>query len=106
MASYSELFDLKSNTDLRNKVAVAVQVSAQAIMIESPPVEKRARWAQRAIDNPIDEAVKVFALVLAANKDATVSQIESAADSAIQANVDAVVDGLIEAQATLPGGVV
>lgn len=96
MATYSELFGLQSSGDLRNRVAVAVIVAADAIRTETPPTNstQRLAWAEQAFLNPVGKSEQVLWAVLAANKDATVANIESASDAALQTNVDAVVDVL------------
>ena len=97
MATYEELFALQTNDALRQKVAVATIVAAQAKLAGTPSAAE-ATWAKEVIQYPIgDRARSVLNLVLAANKDVSVATIEGANDAAIQANVDAVIDGLIAA---------
>ena len=96
MATYTELFDLRNDSVLRNKIAVAVVVSAEGKLAGTPTAEEAA-WAVDVISNPDGTAKQVINLVLAANKDATPSAILAATDAAIQANVDAVIDGLVSA---------
>lgn len=97
MATYPELFGLQSSGDLRNRVAVAIIVAADAIRSESGATTNHANrlvWAEQAFSDPVAKSEQVLWAVLAANKDATVSNIENATDAALQANVDAVVDVL------------
>lgn len=94
MATYTELYDLRSNSELRNKVAVAVVVAAQAKLAGSPSAAEAA-WARGVSASPNHTAEAVINLILAANKDLTVSAITGATDTAIQSNVDAVIDGLV-----------
>ena len=94
MAEYKDLYDLRSNDGLRNKVAVATIIAAESLLAGSPTVDE-ASWAYRVISNPNGDATAILNLVLAANKDATVIGITGAGDVAIQSNVDAVVSGLI-----------
>lgn len=94
MATYQELFDLRSNSDLRNKVAVACVKKAQALLDGTPTTDQVA-WASSTLASPIAQADKIFAYVLAANSAATVAQITSATDAAIQTNVDTAADALI-----------
>ena len=100
MATYSELFELRNNTALRNKVAVAVTKKAQSILDSATPTANQVAWANAALSSPLDMATKLYFYVLAANSAATIGQITSAADAVIQSNVDAAADALI-AQAVL-----
>lgn len=94
MATYTELFELRSNSGLRNKVAVACAVKAQALIDGPSPTAAQLAWAQAAIRDPIAVADSLLNYVLAANKSATVAQITGATDAAIQTNVSAAVDKL------------
>ena len=96
MATYLELFDLQTNDGLRQKVAVAVAVAAQA-QLAGTPTQQQAIWAKDAVARPLEMAERVVILILAANSSATVAQITAATDTAIQTNVDNIVDGLIAA---------
>ena len=95
MATYEDLFNLKSNSDLRNKIAVACVKKAQTLLDGETPASDEVTWASNALNNPIGQADKIMNYVLAANSAATVSQITSATDAAIQTNVDDAVDALI-----------
>lgn len=95
MATYQEIFDLKSNNSLRNKIAVAVVIKAGVLIDKTPPSANDIAWANNAIHDPLAMAEKIMNYVLAANKSATVAQINAATDSAIQTNVDAAVDKLV-----------
>lgn len=94
MATYEEIFDLHSNSMLRNRIAVAVAVKAQGLIDAASPTAAHLTWARDALRNPTSKAVELMHYVLAANKSATVAQILSATDAAIQANVNAAVDKL------------
>ena len=95
MASYQELHILKNNSDLQEKVEVAVIVAADTIRTDATPPANQAErlaWAAQAMSNPKSVAKSMLWAVLAANKDVTVANITSATDAAIQTNVDAAVD--------------
>lgn len=94
MATYQELFALQSDDALRDKVYVATVIAAQTKLAGTPSAEEAA-WAVNVLGNPKAEGLKVLRLVLAANESASVAQIQGATDAAIQANVDAVIDGLV-----------
>ena len=103
MATYEELRGLFQEVSLRNKVEVAVceaaRIIASAEDSTDPPWDQtagahdlRIKWAVKAIQSTVSEAERVYKYVLAANKSATVAQIMSASDTAIQDNVNDVVD--------------
>lgn len=97
MATYSELYSLRHNASLRQKVIVAIAIAADTIRSEDPGVTNHANrltWAATAFSNPIGKVDQVWWAVLAANKAATVAAITGATDAAFQTNVDAVVDVL------------
>lgn len=95
MATYLEIFGLRSNSDLQEKVAVAVVKKAQALLDGATPTAAEVAWANAAIKDPVGEADSLLNYVLAANSAATVSAITGATDAAIQSNVDTAVDALI-----------
>lgn len=96
MATYTEIFGLRNNSDLMNKIVVAVAVKAQSLMTTgSVPTTAQITWANEAITNPVSKAESLFTYVLAANKSATTSQILSATDEVIQQQIDTAVDILI-----------
>ena len=95
MSTYAELYDLRSNSALRNKIAVAVVKKAQSLLDGGTPTSTEVAWASNAISNPNQQAEKIVNYVLAANSAASTATILSASDVAIQANVDSAVDALI-----------
>lgn len=94
MATYMELAGLRTDSDLQDKIAVACVIAAEA-KLSGTPTAAQAAWATGVLASPGGAAKSVINAVLAANKDAAASAILAATDAAIQANVDAVVDGLI-----------
>ena len=94
MATYEELYTLRGSSSLRNKIAVAVVIAAEE-KLSGTPTAAEASWARGVISSPNAWAKSVLNLVLAANKDASSAGILSATDAAIQANVDAIVAGII-----------
>lgn len=95
MATYAELYDLRSDSSLRNKVAVAVAIKAQSLLDGGSPTSAQVTWAGEALRNPVGKAGELLNYVLAANNDATAGQITSATDAAIQTNVNAAVDAIV-----------
>lgn len=98
MATYEELHELRTDDRLRQQVAVAVMIAAQA-KLSGTPTAGEAAWAKSVIGNPGGAGDTVVNLVLAANSGASVASITSATDATVQANVDGIVDGLIAAGA-------
>lgn len=96
MATYEELFDLGAkNSPLRNRVAVACIIAAEAIRVELDTVENHAErlvWAASVFSNPLTPAQRMLWALLAADSGLTVPELEGATDAAIQTRVDAAVD--------------
>ena len=96
MATYQEIYELlTTESALRNKIQVAVIIAAEAIRSEDVGTTNHANrliWAAQAFENPNGMTTKMLTAVLAANKDVTVEQIKTAADSVVQSNVDSAVD--------------
>ena len=95
MATYAELFELRRNSSLRNRVAVAIIVKAQALIDGATPTAAQIAWANTALLSPVSMAEQILNYVLATNNTASEQQIIDASDSAVQANVDTAVDALI-----------
>lgn len=95
MATYEELFSLRNNSAIKNKVTSAVVIAAETVMNEDGGTTNHANrviWAKGVFESPANEAGRMFWAVLAANSAASVSAIEGATDAAIQANVDDHID--------------
>ena len=96
MATYLELLQLRKNSNLQDKVAVAVMSAAQQILTTVPtPSGDRVSWATSVMNNPISNGNNVLGMVLIANSGVPVSAIQNASDETIQNNVDAMVDALV-----------
>ena len=95
MATHEELADLRQFSRLKDQVRVAVVVAASEISGEDPGTVNHAnrlvwaRWTLRSVEASADQ---MRPAVLAANRAATVAQIQAAADTAVQTNVDDTVD--------------
>ena len=95
MATYSELRNLANDSTLRNRVYMALLVAAEEQLTASPaPSDEIIAFAQQIARAPDRLADDVLGLVLAANKDATVAQINAVSDATIQSNVDSVLAAL------------
>lgn len=95
MATYAELVGLRSDSNLGNKVAVAIAVKAHSILQEATPGSNRKAFAEGALASPSSKLSQLFNYVLAENKDATVANIQLATDAAIQANVNDAIDAIV-----------
>lgn len=91
MATYAELRSLFSDSDLRNKMSVAVVIAANTIAQGSTFTDAEYAWAQRAFQSPDREADKVLLIALAENSMATVAQIQGASDATLQASANSAV---------------
>lgn len=86
MATYTELFELGSNSVLRNKITVACLVAAQAVMVESVDTANHANrllWAKDVFTDPMGAGQKMLMAALAANSGLSVAQITGASDAAL-----------------------
>jgi hypothetical protein len=96
MADYLELFSLASDSDLQDRIAVAITIEAQAILSTIPtPDAAHVQWASSSMSNTQNMAKNVLKMVLAANKSLAVAQIQGASDAAIQANVNELIEALV-----------
>jgi len=102
MATYMELRNLFSDDTMKNRVDVAIIIAANNLLGGTPTPAEQG-WAAAAFNSPRNEGQKAFMAVLAANKGASVAAIKGATDTALQANVDAVVATLVIAHAALAG---
>ena len=94
MATYLELFSLRNNSDLVNRVAVACVIAADEVRTEDPLTEyhtERLSWAAKAMNNPLREAKRMLWTLLASNSTIAINGILSASDSEIQTQVNAAV---------------
>lgn len=95
MATYEELFSLKNDSMLKNKVLTACIIAAETIVGEDGETANHAHrliWAAAVFGNPRNESDRMYWAVLAANKDLDIATIQAANDAAIQTNVDAHID--------------
>ena len=98
MATYLELRQLMNDADLPNRVDVATIVFAEGLLSGTPTAADKA-WASLVFSNPSSEGMKVLMAVLAANKAATLAQIQSATDETLQTQVDLIAPNLVDALA-------
>lgn len=95
MATYSDLYNLNNNSDLKNRVMIACLVSAEAIVAELDTVPNHANrliWAAKVFATPAAESDRMFWALIAANNSLTLEQITGATDAGIQTEVNNHVD--------------
>ncbi len=101
MATYNELFALRSNADLRNRITAAIAVKCDEIRLEAdtvPNYANRRLWAKEALTAPDAMAEKMMWGILAANRAFTSAQIAAAGDTALLSAVN----DLVNVYATTP----
>lgn len=98
MATYQELRSLFTDSDLLEKVEVAIIISANNLVENTPTIADKI-WAAEVFDSPNAEAKKALKVILASNSSLSVSQIQGSSDSAIQTKVDSIVPTLVDAKA-------
>ncbi len=96
MATYTELRQQFSNDTLRNRVAVACVIAANAALSGTPTVAQQ-KFAEAVFSNPGSIGDKVLMAVLAVNSGATVAQIGAVTDAQIQTSVNSVIPNLVAA---------
>ena len=95
MATYTELKQLFSDEELRDKVDVAIIIAADTIRGEDVGTTYHAErlvWAKTAFASPRSKSDEMLMAILAVNSSASVEQITEASDATIQSQVDAVVN--------------
>lgn len=94
MATYAEIYNLRNDSALRNRVAAAALKKAQAFLDLATPTAAQVAWSKAALADPGAIADDLLGYVLAANSASSVAQIQSANDATIQTNVNAAADKL------------
>jgi len=100
MATYQELHALRgaASTDpLKQKIAVAIAVKANAIAKSANPTAQQKTWALTALADPNKDVGTVLNYILAEYNAQTVNVITGASDANVQAAVNAAVDTLLGA---------
>jgi len=95
MATYKELFDLRTDPLLRQRVGVACTVAAETIRLENPATANHANrllWAVAVYNDPSTEALRMHVALLAQDVPFTVAQITTATDAVVLAAVLVLVD--------------
>ncbi len=99
MATYTELHTLFSDDTLRDKVASAVAIKADAVRVDGASTAAQNAWAEKAFSNPNGEAKRFLIALLGANESASVATIQGATDATIQTAVDNAFQLFVDADA-------
>ncbi len=97
MATYAELATIKDDdawNGLVNKIAVACAIKATAVIDSATPGVAVLEWAKQSVAEPLKASNDIVYYVVSSNSSATLAQIYSASDVAIQNNVDAAIDSV------------
>ena len=95
MATYEELYTLRNDSSLKNRITTACIIAAETVMLEDGGTANHANrllWAKAVFANPKGEATRMFMAILAASEAADVAVIQTATDAAIQTNVNDHID--------------
>ena len=95
MATYAEIRSVYTDSNLVNKMEVAVAIKAHAILQEATPSATRMEWARTALVTALrGEADMCLRYALAENKALTVQQLATASDADLYAATTAAIDKL------------
>lgn len=95
MATYNELLTLAGDSDLIARTRVACVVASYGVGIEvntTPNHAARVEWSKRVFSNPEFEATRMLWILLAQNKDLTLTQIKAVSDADLQVAVSGAVN--------------
>lgn len=98
MATYTELSRIQDDAQWNvflNRVQVACAIKAAAIIDSVAPTQTQLDWAVATIKYPVQAGRDIVYYVIAKNANATLTQIYTASDSAVQTNVNSAVDALL-----------
>lgn len=100
MATYQELVGYIPNSALQNVIKMACFKKAYELLSLATPTINQKSMALAIINNPVLAMRKITPLILAANSGLTTTQIDAAIanvdSSAIQTEVNAMIDKLVE----------
>ena len=95
MATYLEIRVLFGDSDLLERVEVAVLIATNGLADNAA----NNAWVEAVFSSPCKEAQKVLMGVLAVNNASTVEAIQGSTDAILQSHVNAIVATLISAKA-------
>lgn len=100
MATYTELHALRgaaTTEPLKQKIAVAIAIKANAIAKLPSPTAGQKAWALAALSDPSKDVGTILNYVLADYNTQTTAAITGASDANVQTAVNAAVDTLLGA---------
>ena len=95
MATFTELFNLRNESVLLNKLPAPICIKCKAIIDDTGANAVQKDWARKGYENPESLKGLIIWPILIANKDKTVAQIRAATASSIQTNVNDTINDLI-----------
>jgi len=95
MATYTELYELRQDSNILNKITSAIAIKCKAVIDDGASTTGQKEWAREKIQNPNGLKGQIIWSLLVANKDQSVSTIQNANDAAVQNNVNTAIDDLI-----------
>lgn len=102
MASNAQLYSLRNDQTLLERVAVSVSKAVATVAAESTGTANHAArltWARQAMANPLKEAEQVIWILLAQNAGLSEAQIRAVADSALDSAVATLINPLANVSA-------
>ena len=99
MATYSELRQLFTNSDLLEKAEVACVIAANDFLDLATPTIQQKAWAGAVLSDPKPEAQKALKSILADKKGSSVADILALTDNNIKNRVAAISQSLVDAMA-------
>jgi len=97
MANYDEIRGLFDDSGLTNRLTVAIVVAAESVRVEDVTTANHAErltWAKNAFANPEPEAKRALKSLVASNKSMNITAIKTVSDTAIQSQVNTLVNML------------
>ena len=94
MATLLELHAKVNDSDLQDRVEVALVIGVQALLDGATPTDSDKKYAAMVFANPKAEGRKALMAVLAKNEAATIAQINAASDATIKTQVAEAIDAL------------
>jgi len=93
MATYEELYSLRSDNVLKNRLRVAIAIKAASLLTDQNPSVAAVQWARGAVSGNLDSlSDQWFLPLIAALKDKSADDIKSIADADLQKIVNRAVD--------------
>jgi hypothetical protein len=89
MATYADLYNLRFDSALRNRVEIATLIAAEKLRVKQGATSAELALARAIFHDPVGMTAQIYVALLATNAAATIVQITGASDATIQTAVDA-----------------